>query len=271
MIKEALQYIVSLNEAKLSTLGEKTYSDKPLYMIDEKTDELRKKLDRAKLMEAIKPYPSEISFSTLTSFVDFIKAAYKKDESGVCSIENVEYPSLYIHIENYKRVVLYGGTDEFGRRTCIAKCICMTPEFEFDTFKEKEQLIIGLQSLFADSPDRDKLLKILGTIKQENVTVNNDDGITQSVTTSKSIVSGENEKIPNKVLLAPFRTFIEVSQPFGEYIVRLKESTPMYKKEKEIVAGLYEADGGVWRLEAVDNIKKYLEEKIAEFDIKVFA
>ncbi len=271
MIKEALQYIVGLNAPKLNTVGEKTYSDKPLYMIDEKTDELRKRLERVNLMEKIKPYPSEIVFSTLTSFVDFIKAAYKKDERGVCFIENVEYPSLYVHIEDYKNVTLYGGTDEFGIRTDIAKCKCKTPEFKFNEFLEKEQLIIGLQSLFADSSDRDSLLKILGTIKQENVTVNNDDGVTQSVTTSKSIVSGENEKIPNRVLLAPFRTFIEVRQPYGEYIVRLKESTHPYKKEKELVAGLFEADGGVWKLEAIENIKKYLEEALAELDIKVFA
>ena len=271
MIKEALQYIVGLSGPDLNKFGDKIYSDKPLYMIDEKTDELGKKLERVHLMEKIKPYPNEIVFSTLTSFVDFIKAAYKKDESGAYSIENVEYPSLYVHIEDYKNVTLYGGTDEFGKRTTIARCKCKTPEFRFGEFLEKEQLIIGLQSLFADSTDRDKLLKILGTIKQENVTVNNDDGVTQSVTTSKSIVSGENEKIPNRVLLAPFRTFIEVLQPYGEYIVRLKESAPMYKKEKELVAGLFEADGGVWKLEAVDNIKKYLEQAFNELDIKVFA
>lgn len=68
----------------------------------------------------------------------------------------------------------------------------------------------------------------------------------------------------NPVTLRPYRTFLEVEQPESKFIFRIREGSdgqPMFK--------LVEADGGLWKYEAVDAIKKYLTENLPEELLKV--
>ena len=58
-----------------------------------------------------------------------------------------------------------------------------------------------------------------------------------------------NVEINPRVKLQPFRTFLEVAQPESEYLLRVDENGRI---------GLFEADGGVWKLEAKRNVKEYL-------------
>lgn len=60
MIKEALQYIVGLSEAKTQEINGQVYSDKDLSRI------------------SYNPKAAAISMSTLTSLVDYIKAGIDK-------------------------------------------------------------------------------------------------------------------------------------------------------------------------------------------------
>lgn len=71
--------------------------------------------------------------------------------------------------------------------------------------------------------------------------------------------------VPNPVILRPYRTFLEVEQPESKFIFRIKEGrdgTPMFK--------LIEADGGLWKYEAVASIKAFLKERIdSNLDIAI--
>lgn len=58
-----------------------------------------------------------------------------------------------------------------------------------------------------------------------------------------------------RVPLRPFRTFQEVEQPESEFLLRLDEDGNI---------GLFEADGGMWRLTARQTIKAFLEAKLAD-------
>lgn len=61
------------------------------------------------------------------------------------------------------------------------------------------------------------------------------------------------EAVDNPFVLAPYRTFPEVTQPSSPYILRIRDvqnSLP--------TAMLVEADVGAWRLAAVQNIKSWL-------------
>ena len=62
-----------------------------------------------------------------------------------------------------------------------------------------------------------------------------------------------NETIKPRVSLAPFRTFLEVEQPESEFLLRVSEDGKI---------GLFEADGGVWKLEAKQNICQYFDERL---------
>ncbi|MEB9782308.1 hypothetical protein P4K16_30685, partial [Bacillus cereus] len=59
----------------------------------------------------------------------------------------------------------------------------------------------------------------------------------------------------NPVQLSPYRTFVEVEQPESKFVFRMREGAR---------CGLFEADGGAWKLEAMNNIKEYLKEALAQ-------
>lgn len=58
----------------------------------------------------------------------------------------------------------------------------------------------------------------------------------------------------------PFRTFIEIEQPESEFLLRAK------KGYEGIEFALFEADGGAWKKEAIDNIAAYLKENLKEIE-----
>ena len=231
MIKEALEYLVGLKRTETLTLGTKVYADRAMEVIHE-----------------TKAYPKEIELSTLESLVAYI------DENK----DGIDLNNAMLHITDYKTIALYTNLDEHMKRTHFTKCVAITPMFTFDRFMLSEEFNIGLQALFCKDAQRDKILKIIGNIKENNVSTSSDDGVTQGVIVNKGISLGEDEAIPNPVTLAPYRTFAEVKQPTSEFILRVREG-----REKPEIA-LFEADGGVWKLEAIQIIKRALEELLKE-------
>lgn len=73
------------------------------------------------------------------------------------------------------------------------------------------------------------------------------------------VTKKENAIIPNPVRLIPYRTFLEVEQPESEFVFRITEGrggAPTFK--------LVAADGGRWEAVAIDNVKSYLMEALAD-------
>lgn len=59
--------------------------------------------------------------------------------------------------------------------------------------------------------------------------------------------------------LIPYRTFLEVPQPASDFVFRISEGrggAPAFK--------LVAADGGLWKSQAVDNVKNYLVKALAD-------
>ena len=77
--------------------------------------------------------------------------------------------------------------------------------------------------------------------------------MSQSVTVKKGVSLLENETVKPRINLSPFRTFREVPQPESEFILRL---------DNDGRVGLFEADGGVWKIEAKINIAEYFENQL---------
>ena len=59
---------------------------------------------------------------------------------------------------------------------------------------------------------------------------------------------------PNPVTLRPYRTFNEVEQPASQFVFRINKLANL---------ALFEADGGKWKLEAVESIANYLKNELA--------
>lgn len=137
-------------------------------------------------------------------------------------------------------------------------------QFRFNVFLELEPFIIGLLSQFVDTGDRAKVLQIVGNLRSENVTAASDDGFSQSVSTRKGVASVQNTDVPSIVHLAPFRTFRAIDQPISSFLLRFQQSSSGMPK-----VGLFEADGGSWRLTAIKRIALHLTQSLGEMNVPI--
>jgi hypothetical protein len=214
------------------------WSTKRLFLIEKKKE--------------LVPAPSCLNISTLTGLVDFI--------IGHNNGTSAEDPAI-IHIIDQSEVALL--SEPFGvlkQRTQFVKASFATllgTSFVFGQYYDQESFVVGLQSLFEPTASRAMVLKVIGTIQDNQVREFSDDGVTQSVAAKAGVALVKEIEVPNPVFLKPFRTFREIDQPESPFVLRVRTG-----KEKPQCA-LFEADGGRWKLTAIQLIKEYLESKIA--------
>lgn len=225
MIKEALEFLMNAGKAEVIDIDGHNYTTKNLNL---------QKI----------PSPSTIQISTLTGLVEYVK-------SDIDDLDS--YEDIFVHVVSEKSVRVLSTLQDDASRHQFLESVAQTPKLILNTYLDAEQFNVMLQSCFLEFGDRAKILSIIGNIKEENVKNTSDDGISQSVVAKKGVVSAEYVTIPNPVILTPFRTFIEVEQPESKFVLRLKDGPQ---------AGLFEADGGEWRLASILRIRKYLEEAL---------
>lgn len=148
-LKDALQYIVELGEAKVKDVvlpdgTVQTYSDKPLKM-------LKKHLPMAE---------APLKMSTLTSLVEYIKG----------NIDSMS-DKMIVQIVDPETVVLLSQLNEERQREKLAVVNATIPNFRFNDFINQEEFCINLQSKFIDDEETDKslLLKFAGTVEAGTV------------------------------------------------------------------------------------------------------
>jgi hypothetical protein len=197
--------------------------------------------------------PAALLINTLTGIVD-----YFRDERTVGD---------KIHVVNHAEVrVVSGLYDRFKQRDTfvVAKADDVLGHgFLFGHFYEIETFNIALQSLFVETPVRSSLLSLVGNIKTEKVINASDDGVTQAVIAKQGIARVTEAEAPNPVSLMPYRTFRELDQPKSPFILRLREG----REGGLPLAALFEADGGQWKLEAIQSIRDYLKEELPDATI----
>lgn len=225
--KESLEYLVGLGAIEILEVNSQQYSTKQLYNVKE-----------------LKPAP--LKTTTLTALVDYIKS---KIDNGM-KFSRMDL----IHVVSPDEVVLYSELRSDSDREAYMSCEALLPNnISFNRFSGTESFNIMLQSSFIENKDRELLLKVTGCIKDTAVKEIGDDGVSQAVTVKTGVASVNNVKVPNPVILAPFRTFPEIEQPESKFIFRMQDGP---------TAALYEADGGAWRNEAMKRIKEYLEKQL---------
>ena len=192
------------------------------------------------------PEPKPLVVHTLTGLLGYLKA----------DIDKIVSDSTLIHVDGPGLVTVVGrlrGHFEQRFQYARAEAHPRMEGFAFGQWLSLERMNIALQALFEASPDRERALRLVGTVKDEMVKTSADDGVTQAVTVKSGVAVVAEATVPNPVELAPFRTFPEVPQPLSPFILRLKAS------DNGIAAALFEADGGAWRNAAVQAIRDYLE------------
>ncbi len=209
-----------------------------------------------KAFTEIKPAPEPLhghfDVTTLTALRDLINANFERINDDELAL---------VHIVNHQEVhLLTGISDEHGRREVYAKAKPVPyTAFQFNVFHSLDNFRIGVQSLFSLIADHEYLIQVASKVVDGTIATSEDDGVSQEITVNSGLSLKATEKLRSRVTLAPFRTFPEVDQPQSEFIFRAQKSNAGPQ------LGLFEADGGRWKVAAIENIALLLR----ELDIKL--
>lgn len=99
----------------------------------------------------------------------------------------------------------------------------------------------------------DYTLQLLSQISTGAKVTYNDTGVATTIVTQRGVSLQQNSTIRPIVKLRPYRTFQELEQPAGLFLIRIDERGISFT----------EADGGMWKLAARKSIKAYLEAALA--------
>lgn len=164
---------------------------------------------------------------------------------------------MIIQVVSATEVRMYSGLLDERDREELFVVNALLPRFEFGQQYDQESFIVSLQSCFQNNGDREAVAMLASNIVNNQQQEYSDDGITQQAVIKTGITTKQAALVPNPVHLVPYRTFLEVEQPASDFVFRISEG-----RGGEPVFKLVAADGGLWKAEAVDNIKKYLEDAL---------
>ncbi len=200
------------------------------------------------------PMPSAVAVHTLGGLVDLISA--------------LALSEVFIHVESPTEVTVQSKVaNSAAQRTEYIACSVIrdTNPFTFGQFYIPEEFVIALQSKFADGGDLANLLVLASNVKQEAVTLNEDDGFSQKLSASAGVHLKAATTAKPRVILAPYRTFPEVDQPQSMFLFRARGGSPTELPK----LALFEADGGKWRTEAIENISRSLRVLLDKQEIQI--
>jgi hypothetical protein len=224
MIREALEYIIGLSNNEVKQIGGQQFSTGHLHLIQE-------------------PTVKTLLVRSLSGLVEYLKEEFDQTDK------------VLIHVEDPTNVRVYSTNNQDMKRNEWLHASAIIPEFRYDSFYDSESFNIKLQSVFVKNDDRDTMLQVVGNLQEENVSSVGDDGVSQKATIRTGVATVSGVKVPNPVLVAPYRTFTEVEQPESNFIFRMQNGPK---------CALFEADGGAWKHEAMENISDYLASELQE-------
>lgn len=131
----------------------------------------------------------------------------------------------------------------------------LVPGREYD----QESFLVAMQSCFQKTDDREAVTIMASNIVNTQQGTFSDDGVSQQAIIKTGVTTKDAAFVPNPVSLIPYRTFLEVPQPASDFVFRISEGrggAPAFK--------LVAADGGLWKSQAVDNVKNYLVKALAD-------
>ena len=198
-------------------------------------------------------YAEPVKAATLSALADYIVN---------CRDEFTKGGKMIIHVVSPTRVRLMPVLGAERKREVLFEAEAQTSEFRFNQWYDQETFMICLQANFVPTPDLDAVIRLSGNIERKNEQTYSDDGRTQVATMTVGVASKADAIVPNPVSLAPYRTFQEIEQPVSQFVFRIGDKeVPAFK--------LVEAEGGLWKTEAVRKTKDYFELVLAEQDMEL--
>lgn len=234
MLKAAIEKIVSLANPEIYMIGEETYSTVNLRRVDPHVDR-----------------PAMIEFGSLDAIVKSIATEIDRVTCPVFVI--VETPTCVEAVTTYRQ--------DNMQRDFLYRAKPSLPK-TLDNWMGHDDAMIALRSRYIETEDTLYIIDLLSSISDQSDVKTTDNGLTQQVTVKQGIALKQTERVKPRVTLKPYRTFLEVEQPASEFLLRMRPGDP--EKGKEALIGLFEADGGAWKLEAKHSIAQYFEGHLKE-------
>lgn len=201
--------------------------------------------------------PCEIKVSSLEALVKMVL------HEGREYAKSVKSP-VFIHVPDHMTVSVFLSPDKTKRfRREFLYCAAATdvPGWDSKVQLPFEEMQIALRTRFQETVDTAYVQKLLSDISTGAKITYNDNGVATTIVTSKGVALQGSETIRPIVKLKPYRTFQEVDQPESTFLIRVNERGISFT----------EADGGMWKLQARQTIKAYLEERLADLDDIIIA
>ena len=177
--------------------------------------------------------------------IDFTGA----DTDGLCADGK-----LMLRVASPDQVILYGAMQGYGKhRPVLVTANAELPDIRFDAYMPPEEFNVMIQTCFLESETRDSVLALTGSVRTEQSLQTADDGFSQRVTINRGAASAATAIVRNPFMLAPRRTFAEVTQPESPFVLRFDDGGKV---------ALFAADGGAWKIDAVSNIRMFLDTEL---------
>lgn len=230
--REALEYAVELREKQ-----------DVIFYEDGKTFYDRNKATLAELSPIKRAEPLEVN--SLSGLVDYMKSEFR-------SMENDK--KLLLHVESPTKVVIYSELDKDRKRESVIEATASLDSFPYGRWQDSEDFIINVLSLIQRDLDADAIRQCASQIRIEGGADLSDNGVSQTVTIKEGATLSKAE-VPSPAELRPYRTFLEVEQPSSPFVFRINRRGE---------CALFEADGGIWKHEAMENVSQYLVNELKE-------
>ena len=203
------------------------------------------------------PQPTTLVVHSLEALASYVEGQWDED----CGDTENSPATPLVAVESVKHVGVYTALrkDTRSREHLLRAVVPEVDRFIDGAFIPVEEFVVQVMARFQPSTERDAVIAFVSRLEAENNVGVTDDGLSQTATARRGVVQRENVEVKNPVILTPYRTFSEVAQPSSPYILRLDDSFG----PNEIRAGLFEADGGGWQVEALENIRGWLKGRMS--------
>ena len=165
-------------------------------------------------------YPTSLEVGSLDAIAKLIRAELPD------YLESGEIP-LFVRIDSPTTVSVFTRPDFKAKRKFIYIASCKDVNFK-EGFRNQQEAIIELKSRFIPTEDSKYLLNLISRINNDEGVKSEDNGVSQTITAKKGVSLMTTE----------------------QFILRLDDNGRI---------GLFEADGGIWKIEAKCQIQGFLE------------
>lgn len=229
MLKEAIEKIEELSSPLIYTENDHTY-----VLYADHTAELRPAIDS----------PETVRLNSLDALVQLVK---KEQQSR----------QVFVSVTGHDEVDVYDSPSEdcrWKRNVLYNARAIDIPGWEPEVQMGFDQATVALMTRFQDGGDREYTLQLLSQITTGAKVTYTDNGIASTIVTQRGAALAQNTTIKPLVKLRPYRTFQEIEQPEGIFLIRISERGITFR----------EADGGMWKLTARNTAKAWLQEQLQD-------